>query len=401
VGSQGEEALKGLARLTLLAALGLAALCLTSSPAAALDLGQWVPGLRLSPFLSQRVDYESNVFQTPSHEQDDVIFKTIPGFLADYTFGPHSASVGYRAEILNYLDLTTQDTTHHIAVGQLSLDYPRLLVNLRDDFTQTSDPPGTELTGRVLSKTNVLKPEAEYRLTSRFSTGLAYAWTWVRFDERSVSEDIDRDEHLVAASVFWKFVPRADLVLSYAYGWTSFARSSDRDYTRHLVTLGVRGDLTPKLASSFRMGVLVRDPDRSDHPGYTGLAFGGDFTYRPTERTTIVLLADRSPQESTFLTTDFYVTTNATLTAQHQLLPKLSVGARVGGGANDYSTKQTVGTKTDWRYDTFVAAGANAEYSLQPWLRLGFEYLWSSRDSNFSPFEFVDNVVTGRLTFQF
>jgi hypothetical protein len=159
-------------------------MAVSCTPAMALDLGQWIPGLKLSPFLSERVEYDSNVFQTPSHTKDDIIFKTIPGFVADYTFGPHSVSAGYRAEILRYLDLTNQDTVHHIGVAQLRLDFPRTLLTLRDDFTRTSDPPGTELTGRILSTTNVLKPEGEYRITSSFSTGLNYSWTRVRFDDR-------------------------------------------------------------------------------------------------------------------------------------------------------------------------------------------------------------------------
>jgi hypothetical protein len=37
------------------------------------DLG--LPGFKISPFISQRVEYESNVFQAPSGSQDDVIFK--------------------------------------------------------------------------------------------------------------------------------------------------------------------------------------------------------------------------------------------------------------------------------------------------------------------------------------
>jgi len=388
-------------RVGIVAPMAFAALCFTGSPASALDLGEWVPGLKLSPFLSERVEYETNVFQAPSHAQDDVIFKTIPGFVVDYTFGAHSLSAGYRAEILRYLELTSQDTVHHIAAGQLRLDFPRLLQTLRDDFTRTSDPPGTELTGRILSTTNVLKPETEFRITSRFSTGLSYTWTRVRFDDSSIGDLIDRDEHLIGGSVFWKFVPKADLGLTYSYGRTGFATSSDRDFTSHGVALGLRGELTAKLSSSFRVGYVWGVPDHSDQPGFTGNTLGGDLTYRPTERTTIVLSADRNRQESTFDTTPFYVTTNATLTAQHQILPKLSVGARIGGGLNDYSTKQTVGAKTDWRQDTFLAAGGQVEYTIQPWLRLGLEYLRTSRDSNFAPFSFVDDKITGRVTLQF
>ena len=110
----------------------LLTLSLSGTDATAFDLGEWIPGLKLSPFLSERVEYESNIFQTPSHTKDDIIFKTIPGFVADYSFGPHSISAGYRAEILRYLDLTNQDTVHHIAVGQLRLDFPRTLLTLGD-----------------------------------------------------------------------------------------------------------------------------------------------------------------------------------------------------------------------------------------------------------------------------
>ena len=165
----------------------LLALAPIGSRAQALDLGEWIPGLKVSPFLSERVEYQSNVFQVPSHSQSDVIFKTIPGFLADYTFGPHSVSAGYRAEILNYVDLTNQDTVNHIAVFLLRLDYPRTLLTLRDDFVRTNDPPGTELTGPVESTTNTLKPEGEYRITSTFSTGVNFTWTHVRFDQRPLA----------------------------------------------------------------------------------------------------------------------------------------------------------------------------------------------------------------------
>ena len=381
--------------------LCLLTLPLAGTPAMAFDLGQWVPGLKVSPFLSERIEYESNVFQVPSHSKDDLIFKTIPGFLADYTFGAHSLSAGYRAEILKYLDLTNQDTVHHIAVGQLRLDFPRTLLNLRDDFTRTSDPPGTELTGRILSTTNVVKPEGEYRLTPSFSTGLNYSWTRVRFDDRAIGTLIDRDEHLIGASVFWKFVPKGDLFLNYSYGWSSFVDSSDRDFTSHSIMVGLRGDITAKLSSSFRVGYTRGEPVHGNQASFTGLALGGDYVYKATERLTFTLSTQRARQESTFGTTVFYVTNSGNLSAVYQILPKVTLSARVGGGLNDYSKKETADGKTDFRHDSFMLAGAQAEYDIQPWLRMGLEYLRTSRDSNFPSFRFVDDRITARVTVQF
>ena len=381
--------------------LCLLTLALAGTPAVAFDLGQWIPGLKVSPFLSERVEYETNIFQTPSHSKDDVIFKTIPGVLMDYTFGAHSLSAGYRAEILRYLDLTSQDTVHHIAAGQLRLDFPRTLLTLKDDFSRTSDPPGTELTGRILSTTNVLKPQAEYRLTPSFSTALHYSWTRVRFDDKFIADLIDRDEHLIGASVFWKFVPKGDVFFSYSFGRVVFDTATDRDYIAHLVTVGLRGEITSKLSSSLFVGYTRQDPDNGTRESFNGLVLGGDVVYKPLERLTFTLSTQRARQESTFGQTVFYVTTNGTLAAQYQILPKVTLSARVGGGVNEYSRKETADGRTDFRQDTFLLAGAQADYEIQPWLRVGLEYLRVSRDSNFPSFRFVDDRITGRVTVQF
>ena len=74
--------------------LAVALLCAAVSPAAAIDLNAvWpdlnLPGFTFTPFLTERVEYEANIFQTPSRAQDDVIVKTIPGFLVELPFGPH------------------------------------------------------------------------------------------------------------------------------------------------------------------------------------------------------------------------------------------------------------------------------------------------------------------------
>ena len=383
-------------------ALGVLALSvIPARPTAALDLGEWLPGLKLSPFIGERVEYQTNVFQVPSHSQDDVVFKTIPGFVADYTFGPHSISAGYRAEILKWLQLTGQDTVHHIGVAQVKLDFPRLLVNVRDDFTRTSDPPITELVGRILSTTNVLAPEVEYHVTARLSVGANYSWTRVSFDDEAVAVDLDRDEHLMGPSVFWKVFPKTDVRLNYNFGITQFRVSADRDVRRHQLLAALRGDLTPKLSSTFRIGIERREPRSSSRLGYTGLIMGGDWLYRPTERTTLSLVTDRSVQESTFGDVPYYVSTSASVALHQQFFGKLTATLRVTAGMNDYPSKQTLNNQTKWRKDEFVAFGGGLDYEIQPWLSVGGEYTHTGRWSNFAPFKFQDDKFTGKITLQF
>jgi long-subunit fatty acid transport protein len=365
---------------------------------AALDLGEWVPGLKVSPFLSQRFEYDSNVFQTPSNEEDDFISKTIPGFLAEYSFGPHSLSLGYRAEILEYFQLTEQDTVNHIALGEVRLDFPRLLAILRDDFVHTSDPPNTELTGPITSDTNTLTSSVEYRFTPRLSAGLSASWTYINFEPQV--NDLDRNDFLFGATVYWKFVPRADVSLGYAYGFKNFTVAGDRDVTRNIVTVGLRGEITPKLSSTFRAGYEIREGEKRSDTDFSGLTLGGGFEWRPTERTTFTLGVDRSVQESVFQTSPDYVTTGGSLAVQ-QLFGKVTASARLAGGYNDYATKQTVGTQTDFRHDWYWGAGAGLDYDFRTWLRFGAEYLYLGRNSNFDTFDFHENRVAVKATLQF
>ncbi len=383
------------------ALLAVSALLAGATPAIALDLGDWVPGLKLTPFVSQKTTYETNIFQAPSDAKDDVILTTIPGFLAEYGGSRHSVTVGYRTEILRYLSLTNQDTENHFAVGQLRLEFPRLLVNIRDNFDKTNSPPNTELTGPVISATNTLVPTVEYRLTQRFSLGANFNWTRVDFERSDLAHDLNRDELLAGPTLYWKILPKSDLGLSYSYGEKQFDSATDRDVTRHVITVGIRGDLTAKLSSTFRGGYEIREATAGSHQGFSGLSLGGDWSYRPDERTRFMLITDRSLYESTFGSSPYFVSTVATLLAEHQFGPKLSVNARVTGGTNSYPTKETVGGRTKFREDTLYGWGAAAYYDIQRWLRVSLDYSTTRRSSNFNDFSFTDDRFTGTVTLQF
>jgi len=41
------------------------------------------------------------------------------------------------------------------------------------------------------------------------------------------------------------------------------------------------------------------------------------------------------------------------------------------------------------------------DYDIQPWLRVGGEYVRTGRRSNFDAFDFVDDKILGKVTVQF
>jgi hypothetical protein len=397
---------RGAGKQLLAAGALLVAAGLGPGPAAAVDLNAvWpdlgLPGFKVSPFISERVEYESNVFQASSGSQDDVIFKTIPGFVLELPLGRHKLDLGFRTEILRYVDLESQDTEHYFVLGNLLLDFPGgLKFKLREDFARTSDPPGTELTGRIQSSTNVLSPSVEYGFARRYAIGLDYVWANVRFDD--IVRQLDRDEHTVGVTGFYRVQPKTDLLANFSYGVKEFDHASDRDVTRYIGAVGVRGEITSRLVSTFRVGYEVRDPDRGRIGSYSGIVVGGDFTYMPTERTRITLITERTVQESVFATNVAYLANLVTLSAEHFLTPKLLLTGRVFGGSGDYFEKaRKVSGTFDWRTDWVYAYSLGAEYQIQKWLGVSADYTHARRDSNFDNFDFTDDIVGAKVTLSF
>jgi hypothetical protein len=57
-------------------------------------------------------------------------------FLLELPFGRHQLDLGFRSEILRYVELTNQDTEHYVVLGNLLLHFPGgLKFNLKEDFT--------------------------------------------------------------------------------------------------------------------------------------------------------------------------------------------------------------------------------------------------------------------------
>src|SRR5262245_23145184 len=257
--------------------VAVAILGLVVSPARALDLSEWVPGLRLFPFLSERIEYESNVFQVPTGGQGSTIFKTIPGFLLEYGSAAQTFSAGYRAEILNYVALPNQNTVNNVGTINYQADLPRTRLVFRNDFIQTVQPPNTEITGPVKTLTNTLAPTAEYRLTDRLSVGVSYTWTHISYPDQQFSE-LNENSQLFGVAAFWKIRPTLDLWVGYQSGFQTFFNDSERDTTNHYGKIGLRGDITPKLSSSFWVGVEAQIGDTSSVNDFLGFVMGGDLT---------------------------------------------------------------------------------------------------------------------------
>lgn len=377
-----------------------------AAPTHAWNLDVIAQGLRITTFLTERFAYDSNVFLLESRPTGSWIARTQPGFLLDFATGPLSASLGAKVEFVNYFSVLIQDAINPTALLDLAYESPAgLRLELRDDFYITNSPQTSELTGLTQSLTNRARLSGEYRLSDRFSVGASYGNNRVDYQDTDTElnrTELNRTEHLVSLTGFWRFRPKLSLLAISSFGYTSFAETSDRDLTRHLIEAGIRGEITPRISSTFRLGYEDRQPRNDRLNGYRGLVFGGDFTFLVFERTRIVLAADRRPQESTAGNNFFYLETAGTLRIQHEFGAKVKANVRANLGENQYFVREVdADGRAKLRHDTFVGGGASVTYDLQTWVSLGLDYFFSKRGSNFEGSSYSDHRVGGSITLQF
>ena len=156
------------------------ALSLFPSPASPWNLDLVAPGLKLTTFVVEKVEYDSNIFFDQKNPKNDGVARTVPGFLLEYSVGPVALTLGYKIEQLTYFKFHELDTINQ--AGLLDVLYESaagLRMELKEDYLLTSDPQTTEQLSRRESMTNRARGEAEYRLLDRWSLGAAYENTVV------------------------------------------------------------------------------------------------------------------------------------------------------------------------------------------------------------------------------
>ena len=391
-----------------IAVLASSALCLSPLPALAWNLDFVSHGLKLTTFLVEKVEYDSNLFLDHDDPTSDGVLRTAPGLLFEYSVGPVALALGYKIERLTYFDHRELDATHHAGLLDVLYESPAgLRLELKDDYLRTTDQQTEEQRTRRESMTNRVRASAEYQLRDRWSLGVAYDNTRIFYDGEEDAADeelslLSRWEHAVSVTAFWRFLPKSTLLVRYAFGWADFDEGQRRDLTRHVAEVGVRGDLTPRLSTTFRVGVEHRQPRSDALDAYTGVIVGGDWTYLLLPATRLILAVDRRAAESFTVENRFYVTSSATLSAVHEFATKLKarVGARLGRSEYLNKAEDTSGA-VKWRSDLYVGASLGVAYDIRPWLQVGADYWYARRQSNFRESSYDVHRLGGTLTLQF
>jgi hypothetical protein len=306
--------------------------------------------------------------------------------------------LGYRADILRYMENDEFDTVHHSMLADARVNFAAGLgLRLADRFVFTDEFAGfpvPELTERVDRTENTLDVGGDWTVRERYTFDLNYRWFLVDYEDDF--NDLDRQDHTVAGTFFYRVQPKTSVLGEVDYILTRYDQSASaelRDSDGWRFKAGLKGDLTAKTTALIKIGWEWKDYEGQNVESWDGLIAEGEIIWKYREPSEFRLFGGRANVDSTFEGSVYYVTSYAGAEVRHFIRERLILRIRGLGGVNEYPDEITVGTKTGERSDTFLEAGASLRYQIRTWLAVEAGYQFLLLDSNFNEFDYRDNRV--------
>lgn len=350
-------------------------------------------GAKIVPWGEIKLQYDDNVFLDSENEKSDFIVTLTPGVTAHLPFSDNLLTLDYHVDFNRFMDNTSQNATNHYLSGNLELNWRDLTFNIYDKFSRTFERPNTEATTRIKRQDNRAGITANFQ-KDRLGIQLGYE-NFKRDYITSAYDQFDRTENIYSLMATHQTFSKTKLLIEYDFGDIKYdhsATNSDSNY--HQLLVGAIGELTPKTTATIKAGAQFRNYKDSGVSDFNSLVVYSDLTHKFSDKDALKLSFTRTAEESTYQNNSYYELNNINGTYSHSFTPKL-LGFITGiYEEHAYPHESIEGAETKKRNDKYYSTGAGLKYYLQKWLTLTLQAEHIIRDSNFSLFDYRDNLIT-------
>lgn len=371
-------------------------------------------GLKVEPFVihesfETEVQFDTNIYLSDNSEKFDIITILTPSIGLELPIHDHNVSLDYSAAINIFtLDMDESHVDQRIR-ALAEFNFTDFKVTLDDIYEHFSHRAGSEDTNRIRQQANDFRVgvSAEYDQLAfdvGYSFGLQDYFSNDIIFETMTYDDKDRMSHVIDAEVAYRFMPKTSFTIDGYLGFLDYDSplSSDSYYIEGL--LGLRGDLTSKITVNLKGGLRHQDYESSELTGsddFTSFVARGGVDFYFTDDDIFNLQIERSIYESTYANMNYYNVNMVSTKYTHMFTDKISAAIFGSYQLNLYPDKSTEEGETAKRYDHLFKTGCMVKYNIRKWVSVGLKYECIQRDSRFSTFDFVDNVITIRGTVGF
>lgn len=348
-----------------------------------------VRAMRLYPELGLEVLYNDNVFADDSMAEGDTALRLLPQLKLDSRSSRHRAEIGANLDIARYDDYDSEDFEdfRFWGLGEMQVRDGEIraelrLAELHELRTSPDDRGGSGLTeysrnsfyGAYTHRPGRLLIRGDLKLTN-----LDFDSTPGLPGSTGNNDDRDRDVADIGVRVGYGLSPDYALYTEARFDSVDYDQEFDRDGFRRSsdgveLRLGTLLDFTGRTSGEFYVGYISRDYDDSRFSDTDGPSFGGRVDWNITGLTTLSVSGDRSIDDTTIVGASGITKSRLTLSAEHELLRNLLIGAIVGVGNDDFENYD--------RDDDLRLFEIGGKYLMNRYTQVLFGYRYQDRDTS-------------------
>lgn len=368
-------------------------------------------GFQLYPSLTFNAAYDDNVLRTRSDHQSDFVFAVTPAVNLRSEWVRHYLALRASATDYRLARLSSENRTEwNVAAGGRLDVLTGFNVTGAVSHDATFEPRTSRDQSGAAKPTPYALSQARAAISyTPFRFGMQLGMAYQRYDyghtelvpefgggERN-NDDRDRNVYGMYTTAIYEFAPGYGVFVRPAFEKRVYdmqsGRAAGRNSTGYRVDSGINLLLTRLVVGEAYLGFLQYDFEGPAFEDLSGIDYGAQLRWYPTELVTVHLNASRTPTATTLPGAAVADDRLVEIGADYELLRNVILQAGLA-----YTSTQFDGIA---REDEDFIARFGVAYLLNPSLAANFRIERSTRASSESGQGFVDNIfsiaLTGRL----
>lgn len=377
------------------------------------------------PFISVAFLYTDNVFNTKREKESDFITVISPGIalkipyakeklalidsstispggyivesLSYEFFRRFQAYLSYQADIELFSRHSGENFVKHRARAYLGVRFRGgLALELQDEFRKSRDDRGTGVSFESEEfDSNLFTAAFTYDPGRKIWLRGAYTHFYVNYDS-SINRFRQRRDNALSGEVLYKIRPKTSVFVEYKYIDVNYTKDDSLDSKEHHIYGGVRWKVTGKTEGILKAGYGKKN-FRIKIKSNRDFILEAHINHRLTAKGTFALKAWRKTNETNVGGADYMFSEGITLGYTHRITSKISGLVNALYIRDKYRGVVTGDSITRERVDRYLRAGITVRYEYRYWLNTDLGYIYDTRDSNFSEFDYSNNTLYFRI----
>ncbi len=336
--------------------------------------------LFLTGSLGVRAD--DNIFLS-GNEESDLIFDVAPG--VDLTFGKDAqlkGSVTLSHTWSNYSDNSGLNTNLFNGDFVTRYDDGKLKLGFNAGYHELNQN-SVDVRGLVRRDVFSAGGNAEVEISQITSVGGGVAFNHENYKRTGYT---DSDSLTVPVDFYYKWTPKVDL--SFGYRFRDYQVDTiGQDSTDHFFNIGARGEFSPKLTGTFKVGLNTRELDRGGDDSQLGV--DASFAYEISPKTSLQVGASNDFGTSPQGIQQENTTLNGMITTK--ISEEWNVNFGLSWRGIDYGT----------RTDDYLEGQLGTSYIVNANVRIVGAYVYRDYSSDLAGSEFKNNVFSVAANFRY